>query len=186
MISPLAIIDKYYSTDASDTALRNLLLHHSWQVASMALRCAARHPELPMDRQLIFSGALLHDIGVYLTHAPSIHCHGELHYLMHGFAGAQLLRIEGLEAEARICERHTGTGLSREAILDAELPIEACDYFPETLEEKLICYADKFFSKSKPHRILSFEGARQSLVRFGMDGVKRFEEWNSMFGGECW
>lgn len=182
MTSPLAVIDKYYPTDANNQELRNLLLTHSWQVATLALSCAKRHPELRLNNQLILSGSLLHDIGVFLTHAPSIHCHGDLHYLMHGFVGAELLRNDGLEAEARICERHTGTGLSRETIFAATSTVVERDYYPETLEEKLICYADKFFSKSKPEHVHTYDSARQSLMRFGMDGVERFDEWHKLFG----
>ena len=41
------IIFKYYP---EDNALRRLLLHHSHQVADMALAVADRHPELHLDR----------------------------------------------------------------------------------------------------------------------------------------
>lgn len=178
MMSPLAIIDRFY---AQDDEQRQLLLKHSWQVAELALRCAARHEELGVDRALVLRGALLHDIGVFATHAPSIHCNGREHYLMHGFVGASLLRAFGMEAEAGICERHTGAGLSAEAVSQAGLAIEVRDYFPETTEEKLVCYADKFFSKSHPDRVLTPEQAYQSLLRFGRDGAERFRQWHEMF-----
>lgn len=177
-MSPLAVIDKFYP---HSDELRNLLLFHSWQVASHALKCATRHPELQLDKSLVLRGALLHDVGIFATHAPSIHCNGDLHYLMHGFVGAKLIREMGLEAEARICERHTGAGLSKETIASASLPIEVKDYLPETLEEKLICYADKFYSKSNPTRILTSEQAYESLLKFGEEGALRFKEWDLMF-----
>jgi uncharacterized protein len=52
---------------------------------------------------------------------------------------------------------------------------------PETWEEKIICYADKFFSKTKLDREKTYEEARQSLLKFGEEGVKKFEEWHKRF-----
>ena len=178
MMNPLAVIDKFYP---ADDELRRLLLVHSWHVADMALRCEARHPELGLDRSLLLRGALVHDIGIVGTNAPRIHCYGDMPYLMHGFIGARMLRTLGLEAEARICERHTGTGLSRQVISESILPIESRDYFPESMEEKLVCYADKFYSKSRPNEVKTFEQACNSLMRFGEDGVRKFCEWNGLF-----
>ena len=75
------IILRYYP---HDDALRRLLLHHSRQVMRRALRIAARHPELGMDRAFLVQAALLHDVGIFMTKAPSIHCHGTPPYLLHG------------------------------------------------------------------------------------------------------
>ena len=117
-----ALIARHYPTDSP---LRRLLLLHSGQVCRRALDIARRHPELGADLALVEAGAMLHDIGIYLTSAPSIHCHGTAPYLMHGPLGAQLLRAEGHEALARICERHTGTGLTAADIRRLELPLPA-------------------------------------------------------------
>ena len=102
MMSPLEVIDKYY---ADNENLRKLLLVHSWQVATRALLCAARHPQLDIDRRLVLSGALLHDIGIFETDAPSIYCYGKEPYLMHGFVGARLLRQIGLESQVLVCRK---------------------------------------------------------------------------------
>ena len=60
---------------------------------------------------------------------------------------SQILRNEHLpESYARVCERHTGAGLTLHDILSQNLPLPHHDLQPETIEEKLICYADKFFS----------------------------------------
>ena len=45
-------------------------------------------------------------------------------------------------------KRHTGAGLTKKEIIEQELPLPQQDFLPETTEEKLICYADKFFSKT--------------------------------------
>ena len=127
---------------------------------------------------------MLHDIGVRWCHAPGIYCNGDEHYIRHGLIGAQLLRREGYERHARVCERHTGTGITREQIVRQQLPLPLGDYVPETLEEQLVCYADKFYSKSKPDRVLTVGQAAQSLARFGEEGVATFLGWARLFEGE--
>ena len=177
MIYP-QIIDKYYPEDGP---LRQLLLNHSRQVMERALLIADRHPELGADRTLLVEGAMLHDIGIFLTHAPGIHCHGTHPYLLHGRLGAELMREEGREDIARICERHTGTGLTRQNIIDRGLPLPLQDFLPETLEETIVCYADKFYSKSHPERERSLEATARSLAPFGEAGVRTFWQWAERF-----
>ncbi len=182
MIDPLHIIHTYYPTD---DALRRLLLHHSRQVAAHALRVAARHPELGADTDFLERGALLHDVGIFLTDAPGIHCHGASPYLLHGRLGAELLRREDdaeAEAFARVCERHTGTGLTAEQIRRCGLPLPPRDFRPETVEEEIICYADKFYSKSHPDEERSPEQVCRSLGKFGEEGVDIFRAWHHRFG----
>ena len=179
MLSPLEIIQKYYP---EDDELRRLLIHHSTQVAAHALGVAARHPELHLNTDLLYRGAMLHDIGICQTDAPGIHCRGTLPYLLHGRCGAEMMRAEGDEAMARICERHTGTGLTAKQIEERGLPLPPGDYRPETLEEQVVCYADKFYSKSRPESAKSLERVVASLEKFGHKGVEIFLKWHEMFG----
>lgn len=181
-MSPLDIIYRYYPEEG---ALRELLLHHSRQVMDHALRVAERHPELSLNRMILVKGAMLHDVGIFLTDAPGIHCHGSSPYLLHGRLGAELLRREAdpeAETLARICERHTGTGLTEETIRRQGLPIPPGDYRPETLEEQVICYADKFYSKSHPEAGRTYEQSLRSLAKFGEEGLAIFAEWHRRFG----
>lgn len=164
MMDYLSIIEKYYQ---EDDALRRLLLKHSRQVADRCLLIASRHPELHLDATFLEEAAMLHDIGIRWCQAPSIHCYGTEPYLRHGPIGGELLRREGYERHARVAERHTGTGLP--------------GLEPETMEEQVVCYADKFYSKSHPDRILSVGQAAESLARFGEAGVEKFRHWASMF-----
>ena len=173
------IIDKYYP---EDNQLRHILLTHSNSVAQKALAIANAHPELKLDTTFLCEAAMLHDIGVFLCDAPGIECHGTEPYIRHGVLGAELLRREGFPRHARVCERHTGAGISLSEIRSQHLPLEERDYLPETLEEKVICYADKFFSKTKLDREKTPEQALKSLQKFGQEGVKRFTEWMEMFG----
>ncbi len=172
------VIEKYYP---EDDPLRRLLLLHSRQVADKCLEACDRHPELQLDRQFVEEGAMLHDIGIRWCHAPGIGCTGDEPYIRHGMIGGGLLRREGLLRHARVCERHTGAGITKEQIEARGLPLPPADYLPETLEEQLVCYADNFFSKSHPERMRTPEQVAQSLEKFGSDGVERFWQWHRLF-----
>ena len=172
------IIEQYY---AEDDDLRRLLLRHSRQVADRCMEVGSRHPELALDARFLEEAAMLHDIGIRWCHAPGIFCNGTEPYIRHGLIGGRLLRELGYERHARVCERHTGTGLTLQQIVSQQLPLPPEDFTPETLEEQLVCYADKFYSKSHPDRILTVEQAAQSLAKFGAEGVEKFMSWAEMF-----
>lgn len=173
------IIDKYYGGCG---ALRHILLTHSESVAQRALRIAAMHPELNIDTDFVRNAAMLHDIGIVRVDAPGIECYGTEPYIRHGVCGAEMLRAEGLpESYARVCERHTGAGLTLNDIVSQNLPLPHHDLQPETIEEKLICYADKFFSKTRLDREKTIEQAEKSLSKFGGETLARFREMKRMF-----
>lgn len=124
---------------------------------------------------------MLHDIGIFLTDAAPIHCFGKYHYICHGYLGADLLREEGLPRHALVAERHTGTGLTLKQILERDLPVPHRDMTPQSMEEKVVCFADKFFSKTNPTVQKSVEQAEHSLAKFGQEGVLVFREWCGLF-----
>lgn len=175
---PYTIIDKYYP---EENQLRHILLTHSIQVAKKALQLADNHPELQLDRQFLEEASLLHDIGIFLCDAPGIQCFGSYRYICHGYLGAELMRREGCERHALVCERHTGAGLSLSQIEAQDLPIPHRDMLPISMEEQVICFADKFFSKTNLAEEKSVEQARKSLLKFGEEGVERFDRWCQMF-----
>ena len=160
----ISIINKYYP---NDDELRQLLLKHSRQVADRCMQIVRKHKELSVDVQFLEEAAMLHDIGIFKCDAPSIYCIGTEPYIKHGPIGGELLRVEGFPRHARVAERHTGTGLP--------------GYEPETLEEQIICYADKFYSKSSPDRVRTVAEAAQSLEKFGAAGVRKFLDWATRF-----
>ncbi len=184
---PLAVITLFYP-EASP--LKRLLLRHSCQVRDMALEILANSTgrKLGIDPVQAACGAMLHDIGIFRCRAPKILCEGTEPYIRHGILGAELLRAlereKGLALEpfARICERHTGTGITAEEIRAQGLPLPERDLLPETPLEKLICLADKFYSKSGLMEEKSAESIRLSLQKFGPDSVNRFGELQRMFG----
>lgn len=186
-IDPLAIIAEYYSVG---TAAYDLLVGHCRDVSEMALEIARNKPELHLDRTFIFEAAMLHDIGMFLTDAPEIYCYGREPYIKHGILGAQLLRQHNLPFHALVAERHTSSGLTHTEIVVERLPLPLDrSYLPESLEEKLICYADCFFSKTHPHEKKSVDKivAKMAKVwkKYGLKGeplsVKRFEVLHQLF-----
>ena len=162
--------------------MRHILIVHSQSVARKALQIVSLHPELNLDRQFVEEAAMLHDIGIIKTDAPGIKCFGTEPYICHGILGAEMLRAEGMPRHARVCERHTGAGLSLEDIVSQNLPLPHRDFLPETMEEKLICYADKFFSKTHLDREKPLDKVERSIAKFGESGLERFREWEKIFG----
>jgi uncharacterized protein len=136
----------------------------------------------PTNKELINIGALLHDIGVYrLYHNGVI---DEKSYITHGLLGYELLKEEGFdEAICRFALLHTGVGITKEDIENNKLPFPARDYVPETNEEKIVAFADKFHSKSEPPTFNSVKWYTEHLSKkFGEHKVKLFNEMLDEFG----
>ncbi len=139
---------------------------------------------MALDMAFIHEAAMLHDIGVFLCHAPEIGCYGDAPYICHGYLGADLMRREGYPRHALVCERHTGTGLSLELIRQRNLPVPHRDMRPQSLEEQLICFADKFFSKIKLNSEKPVSKIREGLAAYGNDDILRFDGWCKLFLGK--
>ena len=180
-MNPLTLIDKYYPVD---NELKHILLVHSQSVADKAVALARKHPELDIDIDFVYEAAMLHDIGIFETDAEGIQCFGTHPYICHGYLGAELVRKEGFPRHALVCERHTGAGLSLKEIEEQNLPIPHRDMLPISLEEQLICFADKFFSKTHLDREKNIQQAEKSLAKFGGDTLARFREMKRLFEPE--
>lgn len=172
------IIDKYYPEGSE---ARNIYMRHARSVADEAL-AIVRRKHLPLDEAEVEAAAMLHDIGICRTDAPGIDCHGTEPYLAHGVVGAALLRAEGVpEAIAAVAERHTGAGLTADEVAASGLPIPAGDYCPRTLMERVVCYADKFWSKSGTMERKPIERVRASMAKWGEATAARFEALHKEF-----
>jgi len=126
---------------------------HSINVANKALRIANKIKKVKVDKNLVEIGALLHDIGRSKTHG-----------FKHALIGGKILREHGLpEALARICETHILGGLDKEDAKNFGLPEKS--YLPETIEEKIVCLADKHMT-----------GVKEVTID------KRFEKWFRKYG----
>ncbi|MEG1563921.1 MAG: HD domain-containing protein [Bacteroides sp.] len=177
-MNPIDLINTYYPLE---NALKRLLLQHSESVAQKSIEIAEHHPAFKLDTTFLYEAAMLHDIGIFLTNAEEIHCMGVYPYICHGYLGAELVLHAGFHRHALVCERHTGAGLSLDEIVKQQLPLPLREMVPVTLEEQVICFADKFFSKSHPDQEKTIEAARKSIARYGGEGVARFERWCSLF-----
>ncbi len=171
----IKLIDKYYGESPE---LRHVLVTHSRQVADRALRIVDAHPQWEaeglVDRTFIEEAAMLHDIGIIYCNAPKIY------YIEHGYLGAELLRSEGLPKHALVAERHTGTGITIEQIEREELPIPERNYCPQSLEEKIICYADKFYSKSHLGEEVALEKIKYNIWKYGHEAFVRWQELEAL------
>ena len=120
-----------------------------------------------VDIKLVEAGALLHDLG-----------RGQTHGIEHGVVGGQIARKLGMPMEiTQIIERHVGAGLTMDEARRNNLP--RGKYVPETLEEKIVCYADKLIEGS--HEV----GIESTIANFaeelGADhqAIKRLKDLHS-------
>lgn len=126
---------------------------HSLKVTEKALAIAKEITKIKVDFELIEIGALLHDIGRSKTHG-----------FKHALIGGKLLRELGFpEKIAKICETHILGGLDKEDAKKVGLPER--DFLPNSIEEKIICLADKHMA-----------GTREVSIE------QRFNKWFSKYG----
>ncbi|MFX1375403.1 MAG: HDIG domain-containing metalloprotein [Promethearchaeota archaeon] len=110
---------------------------HSEKVADKALEIAKKITKVKVDLNLVEIGALLHDIGRTKTHG-----------FKHALIGGKILRERGFsEKLVKICETHILGGLDLEDAKKFGLPEK--NYMPISLEEKIICLADKHMAGTK-------------------------------------
>ncbi len=108
------------------------VIEHCKEVASLAVEIAnkAEVAGHNVNPELVEVGALLHDFGRCKTHK-----------IDHAVEGYRLARTRGIESEiSEIIKRHIGAGISKEEAKMLGLPED--DYFPRSLEEKIVAHAD--------------------------------------------
>ncbi|MBT1075889.1 HD domain-containing protein [Geobacter grbiciae] len=176
------ILTRHFGKETQACAI---VLEHSRMVAHKALRIARALNDPDLDLRFIEEAALLHDIGVCGTDSPGIGCSGDSPYILHGIIGREILEAEGLPRHAMVCERHIGVGLTVDDIVRQGLPLPLREMVPITREERIICYADLFFSKkgNSLNHEKSPPEIRKGLIRHGEHRVAIFEQWLLEFGG---
>ena len=182
-MEPVDIISQYYPPGSK---LFDIVVNHGRLVAKKALVAADRVSHLNCDRNFIKEAAMLHDIGIFLTASPKLGCHGEHPYICHGYLGRELLEKIKMPRHALVCERHVGLGITKKEIILHNLPLPERDMCPVSIEEQIICYADKFFSKTG--KFISKEKpvkkVLKRLEKYGHDKVLRFQSWIDLFNGK--
>lgn len=112
------------------------MIEHCENVTKIALRIANQliFRGYEVDMRLVEAGALLHDIG-----------RSKSHDVDHAVKGTEIAIDLGLpENLIRVIERHIGAGIPENEARELGLPEK--DYIPETLEEKIVAYADKLIA----------------------------------------
>ena len=177
----IMIINKHYP---SDSIAYKIYFTHVVKVTELAIKIVTHNPQLKLNLNYIIKASMLHDIGIIKTNAPEIGCFGKFPYIAHTYKGREMLEEEGLIDVAPICERHVGTGLSKQDIIDSGFELPRRNMIPITPEEKLICYADKFYSKSVKHLTIpkSPYRIRKKILKYGEDKLEKFEEFVNLFG----
>ncbi len=123
----------------TDSGCSAKVVRHCLAVTELALQIASelQTKGCQIDLELVEVGAILHDIGRSKTHGVE-----------HSLVGAQIAQNLGLpESVVNIIKRHVGGGITEQ---DAECLGWPKDvYVPQTLEEKVVCYADKRIEQDK-------------------------------------
>ncbi len=178
-MEPLKIIEKFY--DPNSKAFE-ILVNHSKAVAEKAIKISEN---FDVDKEFIYNAAMLHDIGIFMTNTPKFECYGSYPYIAHGYLGKELLEKEGFKKFALVCERHTGVGITKEEIIKKNLPLPHRDMIPISLEEQIIAYSDKFFSKESDGsvRIRTVDEIITDLSNYGEEKVNIFKKWLKKFEG---
>ena len=180
-MEPLFIIEKFY---VPGTKLYQVLVEHSRIVTEKSLEIANNLMHLSPNLNFIKRAAMLHDIGIFQTRAHSIGCTGDIPYICHGYLGRKLLDEQGLPPEyGLVCERHTGAGITKENIISNNLPLPQRNMIPISIEEKIICVADKYHSKNPKHADKKITTIQiiEELEKINLDHAKRFSIWAEAF-----
>jgi len=150
------------------------VVEHCKAVAKVATEIAeaCKKKGLDVDVKLVEIGALLHDIGRSRTHS-----------VQHGVIGVEIAKsLELPNPVVAIIERHVGGGITSEEAEKLGWPIK--DYSPQTLEEKIVSYADKLIEGSKRVPIeRTIKKFSKKLPQSSINGMKRLhEEFSSLIG----
>lgn len=184
MLDYFSIIHKYIP---SNSETYKYYVPHVVLVTQKALAIAKKLQLSPESLQFIEEAAMLHDIGIIKVDAKDIGCTGELPYLCHGTEGRKMLEEEGLPKHALVCERHTGVGITKQEIIENNLPLPPRDMIPLSVEERIICYADVYFSKNPQKLWIPYtqDEIKDWFYKFGPVGKEKhqiFLEWRQEFG----
>jgi uncharacterized protein len=160
----------------SQSGCSRRVIEHCKTVSALAVRIAkaCEKKGSNVDIKLVQVGALLHDIGRSKTHAVD-----------HVIRGAEIARSLKLpESIVSIIERHAGGGITVDEARRLGWPVKS--YLPQTLEEKIVTYADKLVEGS---RRVSIERTIKKLSKElgeGHSSVRRVkklhEEFSSLIG----
>ncbi len=154
----------------------NNVMNHCEAVAELAVEIGeiCKKRGLKVDLDLIEAGALLHDIGRSNTH--SVH---------HAVVGAEIAKTYSMPDQVlAIIKRHVGGGITPQEARRLGWPKDV--YVPQTLEEKIVSYADKLIEGSRRVPIeKTIENFAQELPPSAVERVRRLHEEMKILIGDC-
>ncbi len=147
------------------------LEEHCRAVADFAeeIAKACEKKGLRVNVELVRIGALLHDVGRTKTHNVD-----------HAIVGAQIAQEWNLPDEVvSIIERHVGGGITEGEARKLGWPVKS--YIPESIEERIVAYADKLIESSMrvPVEVAIEQFRRDKNIR--EDSVERLKRWHEEF-----
>ena len=159
-----------------DSGCSQNVIRHCEAVAELAVEIAKKCLDkgLNVNLGLVEIGALLHDIGRAKTH--SVH---------HALIGAQIAKTLGLpEPIIAIIKRHVGGGITAQEAKKLGWPKDV--YTPQTIEEKIVAYADKLIEGSTRVPIeKTIEKFSKELPPQAVARVKRLHREMQTLIGDC-
>jgi len=177
----VSLLKKYSLRYSSDSGFEGVLRHSTVvkQVAEGILKdisgFSTKNGELSLrkdkkevnkiDMDLVLAGAMLHDIGRFKCPPNSKDS------IRHGIEGYNILMGEGLSDLAQIAKNHIGFGIKKSDIIMLGLNLPKQDFIPTTIEEKIVCFADKLVNYDS---IISFDDClRRFAQEIGLHTIKR-------------
>lgn len=150
-----------------DSGCSNAITNHCRAVAELAVEMAkaCQKRGLNVDLELVRIGAFLHDIG-----------RSKIHTVHHAIVGAEMLSSMDLpEPVISIVKRHVGGGITAREAKKLGWPKDT--YTPNSLEEKIVSYADKLIEGCRrvsiEHSLKKFS---EELPPSAVERVRRLHE----------
>jgi len=159
-----------------ESGCKENVIRHVEAVSTLAVEIAeaCRNRGHTVDVKLVEIGGLLHDIGRARTH--SVH---------HAVLGADIARSLGLpEPVISIIKRHVGGGIASREAHNLGWPRDI--YVPQTLEEKIVSYADKLIEGSRRVPItVTIEELSKELPPVAIERLWKLHEEMLTLVGDC-
>lgn len=152
------------------------VVKHCEAVADLAVEIAKACVEngAEVDLELVEIGAILHDIGRAKTH--SVH---------HAIVGVEIAESLNLPPPLiSIIKRHVGGGITKQEAKRLGWPRDL--YIPQTIEEKIVSYADKMIEGSRRVPVeRTIEKFSKELQPSAIARIRRLHREMLAYMGDC-
>lgn len=175
-------IERFHHKYAPNDKVYNLVYGHCQIVSEISLWCADNIAhETKIDKKLLQAACLLHDVGSYAFFDNDGNNLNDRLYPQHAILGAKILEDEGVDNRiTSIVATHVLLGLTKKEIIETPWYLPERGYEPNSVEGQLLCYADRFHSKTPTFNAFDtfHDRLRQNLPL----QAAKFEEWSNRFG----